>query len=199
MDLDKIKKNWNNLDSTSLTDNRRVQDIIHSKAKTTLLHLINTEIAFLLLIVLVSPLPVILDNVLPMRLQFPVSTKWIYILFCLSGIIWQGYKLYLLNKIDIIKNGILLCTKYILKYRQYLNLEIWAGSIFILFICGSLLYTWKSVLSVNGFIILCAINAGLWILISFCLYYIYKKGYYTRIKEIENSLREIEITEIENG
>ncbi len=100
MDLDKIKKTWNdNLFTQSLTDDN-IRHIIYKKGKTALGRLFWIEIIGLIVVLPFIAIPYIHALYLP-RVPYPIFTKYLFITCCVISFFWQIYKVQLLYKIDL--------------------------------------------------------------------------------------------------
>lgn len=197
MDLDKMKKMWNNPDTPVYTDEGRIRDIIHSKVKTALERLITTETLLLVLVIFLIPMPFVFDYFLGELYTFPFFLKVTYIVFCIAGIFWQLYKRQILKKTDIVNTGIVACRKCFLKYRLCLKFEIIVGIVFFLLFYSAFVYGWKEIMTPYLFKMYCWFNTAFGLVILALMLYTYKKLYYKQIRKIEASLDEIEDMEKE--
>lgn len=194
MDLDKIKQSWNSINIESLPEENKIQNIIQRNAKTAIdrFYLIEK-------IGLIAIFPLIfapcLSGYLPF-LDFPVIAKWIYVLFCILGLLWQGYKVSLLHR--ILKDNTIQSLKRILKYRLCLKFEILAGTLFAFLFTASLLYGWKDKILDSKWLFICITCILFWIIVIALIYFVYRKLFYKQIKEIEQSLQKIKNIEKEN-
>lgn len=191
MDLDKIKESWNKPDIPVHTDEGKIRNIIHGKAKTALDRLVATETLLLFVAVPLIFVPSILDYFFGQLYTFPFFIKSAYIIFCVIGIFWQMYKRRLLKKIDIANTGIVSCHKYFLKYKLCIKSEIIAGSIIFLVLYTAFIYSWKEIMTPHLFQLYCWFNVVFVLVMLALLFYTYKKLYYKQIRKIEASLNEI--------
>jgi len=191
MDLDKIKNSWNELDISASTNENAIKNIMKSNAKTTLYRLITTETFLFFIIIPLLSVPYIVDYFLDGVYILPLFIKTAYILFCLTGLFWQGYKRRLLKQIDIANVGILDNRRFFLKYKLCIKYEIIVGTIFALLLYVAFVYSWKERMTDYIFEVYCWTNVVLCILILLLGIFLYKKVYYKQIKKIESSLNEI--------
>jgi len=196
MDLDKIKKTWNEINVPQGTEERRIIDIIRSKARTAIDKLKLVEAIGLILLLPLLSLPFLIND--GFLSFFTGYTKWTYVVFCFLGFIWQAYKLSLLRKVDLLKAGIIQCLKYILKYKWCLKFEIPVALLFVLLFNTALLYERKDFISSEKMLLIIGLCVIFWICVYVLIFLLYKFLYLKQIKKIETALKEIESIENES-
>ena len=195
MDLDNMKKTWNdNLFTPSFSENN-IRQIIYRKGKTALSILLWFEIIGLIVVLPFIALPYIHELYLP-RVPYPAFTKYFFISGCLASFFWQIYKVRLLKKIDLKQIDILSGLKIISRYKLYIKRELIAGMAFAFIILGSFFYEYIDIISSNGKFSFYLYN--LIVLVTICLIMLafYKYFYKKNIRNIVSALEEVK--EMEN-
>ncbi|PXV62873.1 hypothetical protein CLV62_11789 [Dysgonomonas alginatilytica] len=197
MDLDNIKKSWNENNVLPALSEDKIHNIINKRAKTALDKLVFFEIFGCLILIPLLLLPYLHGIAFP-QMPYPVFTKYFYFATCIVGFIWQIYKYKLLKKINISHTTIARCSIYMSEYKLSINRERIVGVLFILIFIFSFAYSYTDL--VHGEqekLKFCIFNIILFVLACSILLFYYKLAYYKRIKFIEASLREAR--EMENG
>lgn len=195
MDLDKIKETWDKINIHQDVEDQKIKDIIRSRARTAIDKLRILEATGMIIILPLISLPFLLPDAASF---FDGAVKWIYVLFCVLGSLWQAYKFFLLKRINLLKAGIIECSKYILKYRLCLKFEILFSSLFVLLFNIILLYSKKNAISAEKILTVIGICVIFWLFIGVILFLLYKFLYFNQIRRIESALNEIESLEKEN-
>lgn len=190
MDLDNIKKAWNENNAIPALCEDKIHTIINKRAKTALDKLIYFEIFGCLILLPLLFVPYLHSIAFP-KMPYPVFTKYFFITSCVIGFFWQIYKYRLLKKIDISHTDIINCSKYISEYKLYISREMILGVLFVLILIFSFAYSYIDILPGDqNKLKFCIFNAILFILVCSILLFYYKLAYYKRIKHIEASLKE---------
>lgn len=195
MDLDNIKKTWNdNLFTPNLTDDN-IRHIIYKKGKTALGRLLWFEIIGLIVVLPFIAAPYIHALYLP-RVPYPAFTKYFFVSCCLISFLWQIYKVLLLNKINLKHMDILSGLKLISRYKLFIKRELFAGVIFACIILGSFCYEYIDIISDQNKVIFYLFNMAILIITCLIMLVFYKFFYKKNIESIESSLKEV--IEMEN-
>jgi len=191
MDLDKIKREWNESGSCPMTDETTVKGIIRGKAKTALERLMSIETIGLYIMLPLIFVCFIIEYIMKNIYVFPVLLKTAYILFCIVGFFWQLYKCSLLKKTDIIHDNNVSCRHHFLKYRLCVKYEIIFGILAFIILYGFFIYGWKDILTENQFGIYCRFSIVVGVCLLLLTLYLYRRLYYKQIIKIEAALRDI--------
>lgn len=131
MDLDKLKKDWQELDATpSSISEEKIKKMMDNKGQSALSKLKRMERIFLILILFCVGVPFLHNYIFGEKLGYNLFMIVLYVSFCVIAIFSQLYKLTILKKIDLEKSDILTCSKQILWIRKYLTMELFVGLIF---------------------------------------------------------------------
>lgn len=192
MDLDKLKKTWQETDITPNLDDSSIERMLNNQGRGAIAALLHTEKLFFKILIISCLFGCLLEF-------FNRGISIFFICLLIPGSAWTIYKINLLKKIDPLKMGILEISKAIAKFKKALLWEIGAG--FIIVPIFAIVYVQflsrdsagedfdlKRIAMIVGFI---AMVAGISIPI-------YKNMYFNNIKKIEESIKEIKYFENEN-
>lgn len=200
MDLDKLKKSWTESSvntSTPIINNDNLFVLIHSKGKTALEKLMILEVVCAVLAVLCVGFPHLHGLLFP-RIPMPILLKYSYIVLCVVWFLWQLYKIRLLKKIDVRKESLLSCSKYILRYRMNIRWELIFSLILIFIFVFSFTFSYSDKLLSDRlqlfFYLFNILNFGV---VGYITYLFYGRFYLKRIKELMSALDEVK--ELDNG
>ncbi|QIK59457.1 hypothetical protein G7050_06275 [Dysgonomonas sp. HDW5A] len=197
MDLDNIKKTWNdNLFTPSLTDDN-IRHIIYKKGKTALGRLLWFEVIGLIVVLPFIAAPYIHALYLP-RVPYPAFTKYFFIVCCIISFCWQIYKVQLLNKIDLKQMDILSGLKIISRYKLFIKRELFVGVAFACIILGSFCYEYIDIISDQGKVLFYLFNMAVLIIVCLIMLVFYKFFYKKNIESIESSLKEVKEMETDS-
>ncbi|SHF51520.1 hypothetical protein [Dysgonomonas macrotermitis] len=198
MDLDNLKKVWNEnqQDLPSITDDKLLS-MLKSNGRTALNKLRLWELIGAIVILPLTGIPLI-HNKIFVLFQYSAFTLYFFIAFCLLGFVWQLYKIWTLKKVDILNNSILVCSKYILKYKLCIKIEVFISLIFMIIFMGSFFYPLVDSLADDRKILFYIVAAVWTIIMVALLWFIYRRFYRKQTKRIEESLKEIEELERDN-
>lgn len=195
MDLDKLKKEWNENIIPPLSQ-ELIFNIIHKKGRSALGKLLLIEKIGLISLPVFAVLFYYLSN----RFSLLISslTLGIYDIGCVCAIVWQIYKILLLRKIDLSGLDMISCLKRISHYKICIVREFFIGFGFFFLFLASFGYTlWLNKKhNENGdnlfldMFILVAITIVVTLLV-------YQFFYFRQIKKIQTILSEIEYWEVE--
>lgn len=193
MDLDNMKKTWQQTSIKPQLEEDKIQQMLDNKGKGTLDKLLRTEKIFLWMAIIILPLACLLEFSRPFISLF-------FIAMLVPGCIWQIYKIRFLKKIDTLQMGIVEISAHINRYKRYLLWEITAAiPILIIFMLSYTIFLLHpkdySYESLRPAIIMA--TAGIIITIVICIP-IYLNLYLKNIRDIERSIQEIKYFEEEN-
>lgn len=198
MDLDNIKKAWNEDKIIPPISKDKIYCIINKRAKTALEKLLIFEILGSILLLPLLFVPYFHSIVFP-TMPYPVFTKYLFITLCVIGVFWQIYKFKLLKKIDVSHTSIISCSKYISKYKLYIKKEMILAVLFLLIFIFSFGYSYIEILpSDQDKLDFTLFNILVFVVACVILLIYYKVFYYKRIKHIEASLEEAREMEKDN-
>ncbi|MDL2303140.1 hypothetical protein LJC28_01965 [Dysgonomonas sp. OttesenSCG-928-D17] len=194
MDLDNIKKTWQETEIKPDIGDDKIQKMISNEGKSAFNSLLKVEKFALFLMIPCSLFGIFLCN------KTNLLMGVFYLLIVVFSTLWQVYKIKFLKKNDLSAMGILDVAKRITKYKAYIIKEIIAGIIFILLFC--ILYTYFGMPSMHPELnnldkadlrqmqlIMLGTGLGAGILFS---YITYRMLYIKNIRKIEKSVKEIE-------
>lgn len=193
MDLDKVKKSWQEARIAHIVDDDKIQRMIDNKGQGAYAVLIRRE-----------------RNILWMGLALPIvfwildyfySFSSVAILFyaaCVAGTIWQSYKYAYLKKLNVEKANIITVSKHFTRYIKYIIIEFILMSIWVLIFLTVFIFTVPPV-SDMPILRLSCILAILFILFMWYGVVIYKSTYWKSITILRCSLKEAEETGTEAG
>ena len=195
MDLDYIKKTWQQVDIESSIGEDKIQMMLDNKGQGALARLIRYEKFFLCLMVLC-----VLFGAL-FYILHPV-TGIIYSITLVISFFWQSYKIKYLKNIDVSTMGILEVSKRITRYRQYITYEIIAGTVFaLIFFSCYIFFAMPEFVSIVHhkpignqiplFELVVSFVASL-LLFAIIVYLIYRFMYIKNIRSIRKSIKEVE-------
>lgn len=193
MDLDNMKKTWQQTSIKPQLEEDKIQQMLDNKGKGALDKLLRTEKIFLWMAIIILPLACLLEFSRPFISLF-------FIAMLVPGCIWQIYKIRFLKKIDTLQMGIVEISAHINRYKRYLLWEITAAiPILIIFMLSYTIFLLHpkdySYESLRPAIIMA--TAGIIITIVICIP-IYLNLYLKNIRDIERSIQEIKYFEEEN-
>lgn len=193
MDLDNMKKTWQQTSIKPQLEEDKIQQMLDNKGKGALDKLLRTEKIFLWMAIIILPLACLLEFSRPFISLF-------FIAMLVPGCIWQIYKIRFLKKIDTLQMGIVEISAHINRYKKYLLWEITAAiPILIIFMLSYTIFLFHpkdySYESLRPAIIMA--TAGIIITIVICIP-IYLNLYLKNIRDIERSIQEIKYFEEEN-
>lgn len=194
MDLDKLKKTWQETNITPKLDESSIEKMLNNQGKGAIAALLHTEKLFFKLL--------IISCLLGCLLEF--SNRGISIFFiCLliPGSAWAIYKIKILKQMDPLGMGILEIAKSIAKFKKALIWEICAGILIVpIFAITYVQFLLRpDSLSEEGFdLTKIAMTIGFIVIVAAICIPIYKNMYFKNIKTIEESIKEIKYFENEN-
>ncbi|MDH6355163.1 cbb3-type cytochrome oxidase subunit 3 [Dysgonomonas sp. PH5-45] len=199
MDLDNLKAKWNEIDVTPTISEDKIQQMVNNKGKSALGKLLRLEKIGLVVLFLCIGIPFLHNHLSHERLGYTPFLLYGYILLCVGGIFWQYYKIKLLRGINLDKLDIVTCLKSILRYKKYINNELFVGIIILILFLGC--YTWSVIdLIPDAQKVVFAVYVAVITLIFIGIIFIfYRKMYKKRIVQIEDSLQEVKDFEEKTG
>ena len=197
MDLDNMKKAWNDDEFIPAITQENIQNIIHKKEKTALSQLLWFEIIGLIMVLPFMAAPYIHALYFP-RAPYPEFTKWFFMSTCIISFFWQLYKVRLLKNIDLKQDNILLSLKTISTYKLYIKREFIVGVAFLCIILGSFFYGYVGIISDQGKLSFCIYNLIVLVIACFIMLVFYRLFYKKNIRKIESALDEVKEMEEDN-
>ena len=192
MDLDNIKKTWQQTNLKSTVDDYKIRKMLDNKGQSAFNSIMRYEKYG------------IIGLVVCMLIAYPLFSEYkmvfySYLVTCLVGIVWQIYKFRLMKNANIAELSITKAAKFYYQYRAMIVKELIVGCVWFLFFIVLFGYfelspkwnTGRFQYSLIAFVI--SMSIGL--LVGLVLY---RKLYWTHFKEIEKSLKEIEDFEEDN-
>lgn len=196
MDLDNIKKTWNDDLFTPSFSEDNIRQIIYRKGKTALSLLLWFEIIGLIIVLPLMVVPYIHELYLP-RVPYPAFTKYFFMCGCCISFLWQIYKVRLLKEIDLKQMDILSGLKVISKYKLYIKREIIVGMAFACIVLGSFFLEYVDTISDHGRLSFYVYNIAVLVAFSLIILAFYKYFYKKNIKNIMSALEEVKEMEKE--
>ncbi|WP_165044170.1 hypothetical protein [Dysgonomonas sp. ZJ709] len=198
MDLDNIKKSWQEREIKPTISEEKIQRMLDNRGKNALENLMTFEKWGLLVGLLCLPCSFIFDE------DF---LFFFYLASVICMLIWQTYKYKFLKKINLSKIGILDISIAITKYRKYIFAELILAILWIFIFMGSFLYLkiFKRIFahleetSTFNLSITLSIAIGTIFTLALTAYVLYRYIYMQNIKQIEKSIAEIKDFEQDNG
>jgi hypothetical protein len=205
MDLDNLKKTWQATEVRPTIDECKIQKMLDNRGQSAFEKLIKYDRIFLWLLI-----PCIFAGVLFYYIH-PVPGI-IYCIVLINGFCWQTYKLRFMKKVNLSEMGILEVSRCITKYRKLLLYEIIIGSVgIVVFFVPYIYFGIPGMLSkisgrnseqVQATFDICHMAVMLIITIvsaAVLSFFLYKYMYFDNIKQVQNSIKEIEEFEKENN
>jgi len=205
MDLDNLKKTWQETQVKPTIDECKIQKMLDNRGQSAFERLIRYDKIFLWLLI-----PCVFASIL-FYYMHPIPGI-IYSIVLVYGFCWQIYKLRFMKKVDLSEMGILEVSKCITKYKKLLLYEIIIGAVGIVFFFVPYVYFGlpgmiskmsgknteqiQTTFDIYHMTIMLVIMIVSVVVISF---FLYKYMYFNNIKQVQNSIREIEEFEKENN
>lgn len=199
MDLDNIKKSWQEAQVRLTIDEDKIQKMLDNKGKGAFSALLKFDrLGFWLLIpcLLLGIIGIFCIHLLP---------GIFYSILVIGGLFWQRYKIQYLKGFDLSEMGILEVSKCITKYKKFIIYEILIGAIAI--VVFFIFYTYFGLpemfpklneIEDSGKFLLIMLITGI-IATAIFSYLLYRYMYLNNIKRIEKSIKEIEEFEYDNN
>ncbi|MDU1889934.1 MAG: hypothetical protein E6767_04525 [Dysgonomonas sp.] len=184
MDLDNIKKTWQETEINPDIGKDKIQKMIDNDGQSAFNKLLFYEKIAILGLVICIPIGLGLFNK-----YLPVSI--VYILSIIFGIVWQIYKYKSLQRINVAEMSITEVAASFYKYRKCILKEFYIGLVW--FVAFFALFGYCEfiedieLLSKHLFILVIGMIIGLIFVLI-----VYKKLYWKNIKKLEASIKEIE-------
>ncbi|MFT4224211.1 hypothetical protein [Dysgonomonas sp.] len=192
MDLDNIKKTWQQTNLKSTVDDCKIRKMLDNKGQSAFNSIMRYEKYG------------IIGLVVCMLVAYPLFSEhklvfYSYLITCLVGVIWQIYKFRLMKNANIAELSITKAAKFYYQYRGMIVKELIVGCVWFFFFIVLFGYfelapkwnTGRFQYSLMAFII--SMSIGL--LVGLVLY---RKLYWAHFKKIEKSLEEVEDFERDN-
>lgn len=198
MDLDNLRKVWNEkqIGLPSVSDDELLS-ILKSKSRTALTKLYIWELIGMIIILPLIIVPLIHNKVFEI-FQYSAFSQYFLTAFCIFCFFWQLYKIWILKRVDLKNNTILVSSKYICHYKLCINIEVFVSIVFVSIFMISFFYPLlKTIPPERCYFIYMII--GVWAVLTFIItWLVYVKFYRKQIRKIEYSIREIQDFEKDN-
>lgn len=193
MDLDNIKKDWQEASLKSNINEEKITQMIDNKGQSAFNKLLKFERLGMIV------LPILLFAA-PIYKYTPVII--LFVSFCLIAICWQAYKYRFLKKVDILRMNIMEISRFYITYRKYVIGETIVCFAWLFTILPLLFYMTyenevKSVEQDGVFFIIFSIIVfllGLALSILGCWFF-----YWRHVRTLGRSIKELEELEKENN
>lgn len=191
MDLDNIKKTWQQTEIKPTINDEKIQRMLDSRGKNSLESLMTYEKWGMIIGLACIPISFVLQN------------KYLIIIFLTGAIcseIWQIYKYRFLKRINLSTMSILDVSNAMIKYKKYIFREFIGGTIWAILFMGSLMYiqmfhdlllNHPEKTKTFAFLMVLSIAIGFIALTLSTIYILYRYTYIQNIKQIEKSIEEI--------
>lgn len=185
MELDKLKKSWQQAEIKSSIDEDKIQRIINNRGKSAFNTLLKLErISFY------ASFCCIFFAVFIFFLSYTLGI--VYSLLIPVAVYWQSYKIRYLKKTDFVQMNVLEISKHINKYKLFIKKELIAVTGFVVVFFGIYAFELEYIfthlpLSMRAVII----GASVFITVLL-LYLVYRFLYMDNIKKIEQAIKEVE-------
>lgn len=197
MDLDSLKKEWNNSQPTlpSISDDKLLA-IFKNKALTALNKLLLFEVFGFVMLLLVGVYYG--SGSMSKLFSEAIYARYLFLFFCFIGLFWQIYKIYVVRKVDIRNNDLLTSSRYILKYKQCLRIELLISLVFLAVFMTLLFYPVMHKLPDSRLPLLYLLLIAWGVFVGVTTTLVYNRFYKRQIGKIETSLEEIKEFEKDN-
>jgi len=191
MDLDNIKKTWQETDIKPDIDNEKIRKMLSNEGHSAFNSLLRYERLGIAVLLLCLPLGyLVFSKYLPLALCFIGSA--------LLALLWQVFKLRKLKQMDMATMSITEVSCHVYWYRKIIIREFFVGAVwlicfFIFFGYYELIYDSAS-FTRQLIVLIAAIAIG--IIVAFV---IYKVLYLNNIKKLEAAIKELEDFEKDNN
>ncbi|MBK5720470.1 hypothetical protein JGH11_06260 [Dysgonomonas sp. Marseille-P4677] len=189
MDLDNIKKTWQETNLKPTINEDKIRKMISNKGKSAFRRLLFHEKLGLFILIIFIPIGYFV-------LERHTSMRVIYLITTLSGIVWQLYKINRLKKVDLQLMTITQVSKHIHWYRTAILKEISFGVVwFILFF---ILLGYLDISENTDHLLRRIVALSIVIVVGLVFVLLtYRLLYLNNIKKLQASIKEIE--EFEKG
>lgn len=127
MDLDEIKKDWQQAVLKPMLNEENITQMISNEGKSAFNKIKRYELLGMIGMVFFYPLIVPLFRYLELQVFF--------IVMCILGFFWQAYKYRLLKKMDLLRMPVITISDFYVRYRKYILIEFWVGMVwYIIFV-----------------------------------------------------------------
>ena len=195
MDLDNLKKTWQETEIKPTIDDAKIQKMLDNKGQGAFAKLIKYDQLFIKLLI-----PCAFAEILFFYLS--VWLGIIYGILFIYSFFWQRYKIKFMKGFDLSAMGILEASKCILRYKKFIIYEMVVGAIivipFFLFYTYYILPdTFPHIHKLNDDISLISFVVSIATSLFFS-FLIYRYMYMNNIKKVQKSINEIKDFEEDN-
>jgi hypothetical protein len=193
MDLDNIKKTWQETEIKPTIDNEKIQKMISNEGRSALEKLLWYEKLGMWLMI-----PCLLVLLITWHIHKSVFVMSVFIV--IGGLIWQIYKLSFLKKLDVVNMNILEISSHVNRYKTFVSRELIVGIVvlFVFFVFYTFFTTKATEYSsdvIMYMLVRFIITVSVGIIVVILAYrYIYQKN----INRLEASVKEVQEFEKDN-
>lgn len=193
MDLDNIKKTWQQAEIKPTIDEGKIQKMLDNRGQSAFNSIIKYEKVGMIGLIICA------------LVSYPIFHKhmpvfWGYLVTCFIGIAWQYHKFRSLKNANIAESGIVEVSKFYYKYRKKVINELIVCVIWLLLFCAFFLYfELRQIDDPQLFRSLLFVFIGSFGFFTIIGFFIYKKLFWNNLKRIEASLKEVEEFEEDNN
>lgn len=196
MDLDKLKKSWQEADVTPTIHENKIQKMLDNKGKGAFENLLRVEKIFFWLLIPCAFAGLFFYHMHPLP-------GIVYFALLIPAFFWQAYKIRTLKKIDLSNMGILEVSKCMVRYKKNIFWEIivgvvWVIIFFIFYVYWGLPAMFPRLYNEDSEFSLLILLIGTIVLSIVIGLVLYKYLYINNIKKVQDSIREIEEFEKED-
>jgi hypothetical protein len=205
MDLDNLKKTWQETEVRPAIDECKIRKMLDNRGKSAFEKLIRYDKIFLWLLI-----PCAVANIFFYYMHLIVGI--ILSILLVYGFCWQVYKLGFMKKVNLSEMGILEVSKCITKYRKLLLYEIIIGAVGVVSFFVPYIYLGipgvlnkmsgrdsEQVYAAFDIYHMAIMFVIMIILVAVISFFLYKYMYFNNVKQVQNSIKEIEEFEKENN
>lgn len=199
MELDSLKKSWQEANIKPAMDENKIQHMINNQGRSAFSSLLTYEKIGIIIAIICLPLSLIFKD---------IALIILYLISVPIIITWQVYKYKYLKKIDLTSMNILEVSKRIIKYRKYLSIEFIVAIVWAIIFC--LLFVFRTIvvdianmkhIAVEQVetltIVLLLLGILLTLVVTVAI--LFKFLYLNNIKRIQSAIKEIQEFEQENN
>jgi hypothetical protein len=180
MDLDNIKKTWQQTDIRPDIDDDKIRKMLSNEGHSAFNSLLKYERFGIIMLIICLPI-----GYLVFGKYMPVAVS--YIISVLLGILWQLYKYRKLKKVDMAQHSITEISNQVYRYRKIIYKEFIVGLVWFIAFVLFLGYWEFSDEGIPSFIYIIAMAIAFVAVI-----FTYKKLYWNNIKKLEAAIKEVE-------
>ena len=188
MDLDNIKKDWQQADSSVSIGEDKIKMMLNNKGKSAFANLLKYEKLFFRLLIICFAISILFWFI---NIPFAIA----YLLLLTLSFLWQKYKIKFLERINLFEMDILEVSQLTNKYKIFINTAVIIEGILAIPLCG--LYCYGSFYQRSENLFWITFLSMSFVVIISCIL-IYKFMFYNNVKYLEQSIKEAKEFEKDN-